>query len=172
MAHIEQSDGIYLFGDIERGAHQAHIISYSDVCMAGLGFFFEHSCKGFQCPTPGNPPKDTIFFFEAQAVILVVEATTCLPSVPACLLVYSDNSNTVDIFGSLCSLPPYNALLKFTVSLLIKFNISLRVMHIPGVDNGVADALSQFSNIQASAACPGITISTFQPLQVASGAEK
>ena len=89
----------------------------------------------------------------------VVDAVTCLPSISTCLLFFSDNSNTVNIFHSLCSLPPYNDLLKFTMSLLIKHNISLRVVYIPGVDNVVADSLSQFENTKAIDASPGLIIS-------------
>ena len=122
VGHVERSDGVYLFRDVEWGPHQADVISFSDACMSGLGFFFENSLEGFQCHIPGSPPKDTIFFFEALAVTLVVDAVTRLPAIPERLLIYSDNSNTVDIFHSLRSLPPYNDLLKFMVSLLIKFN--------------------------------------------------
>ena len=170
--HMQQSDGIHFFGDVEWGIHQADVTAFSDACMSGLGFFFQHSLEGFQCRAPSNPPKDTIFFFEALAVTSVIDAATRLPSVPARLLVYSDNSNTVDIFHSLRSLPPYNELLKFTVSLLIKFNISLRVVHVPGEDNGIADALSRFDNARAFTACPQLSISTFQPPRVALGQEK
>ena len=174
IAHMKQSDGVLLFGDMEWGSHQADITAYSDACLTGLGFFFEHSCEGFpsQCLTPGHPPKDTIFFFEALAVVSVIDTVTRLPSIPARLLIYSDNSYTVDIFHSLRSLPPYNNLLKFAVTLLIKFNISLRVVHIPRVDNGVADALSCFDNTRALAACPGLIISSFQTPRVVLGEEK
>ena len=68
--------------------------------------------------------------------------------------------------------PPYNELLKFMVSLLIKFNNSLRVVHIPGEDNGIADALSRFDNARAFTACPSLSISTFQPPRVALGQER
>jgi hypothetical protein len=172
LAHVKQSDGVYVFGDEEWEPHQADVTAYSDACMSGLGFFFQHSREGFQCPVPGNPPKDTIFYFEALAVVSIVDAVTRLPSVPTRLLIYSDNSNTVDIFHSLRSLPPYNGLLQFTVSLLIKFDISLRVLHVPGEDNGIADALSRFDNARAYAACPGLAISSFQPPRVALGLEK
>ena len=74
--HMQQSDGIHLFGDMEWGTHQADITSFSDACMSGLGFFFENSLKGFQCPVPCNPPTDTIFFFEALAVTSAVDAAT------------------------------------------------------------------------------------------------
>ena len=173
-SHVRQSDGVYLFENVDWDILQADIVAYSDACLSGLGFFFDHTKEGFQCVVPQSPPKDTIFYFEALAVVLVVDAVarpSTTQSTPVRLLIYSDNSNTVGIFHSLRSLPPYNDLLKFTVSLLIKHNISLRVMHVPGVNNIVADSLSQFENTKALAVCPGLTISCFQPPRVAMGQE-
>ena len=169
VSHVRRSDGMYLFEDVDWNVHQADITAFSDACMSGLGFFFENSREGFQCIVPQDPPRDTIFFFEALAVVSVVDAVTKLDHVPKRLLIFSDNTNTVDIFHSLRSLPPYNSLLKFTVSLLIEFNISLRVVHIPGVDNIIADSLSRFENTKAIAACPGLSISKFQPPRAAMG---
>ena len=131
--------------------HQADLVAYTDACLSGLGFYFERTAEGFQCQVPEHPPKDTIFYFEALAVVSVVDAVTRLPSIPSRLLVFSDNTNSVDIFHSLRSLPPYNGLLKFTVSLLIAHGISLRVVHVPGVDNSIADSLSRFENEKAPA---------------------
>ena len=170
-SHVRQSDGIYLFEDVDWDKERADVIAYSDACLSGLGFYFERSKEGFQCLVPDQAPKDTIFYFEALAVVSVVDAVTRLAVVPSRLLVYSDNTNTVDIFHSLRSLPAYNDLLKFTVSLLIKHDISLRVVHVPGVDNSVADSLSRFENTKAVAECPGLSISSFQPPRVALGLE-
>ena len=172
IAHVEQLDGVYLFRDVDWGAHQADVTSFSDACMSRLAFYFKHSREGFQCHVLGSPPKNTIFFFKALAVVSVVDAVTHLPSIPARLLIHSDNTNMVDIFHSLHSLPPYNDLLKFTVSLLIKYNISLWVVHMSGMDNEVTDTLSWFNNACASAACPGLSVSLFQPPRVALGQEK
>ena len=174
VSHVEQSDGVYLFGDVDWKAQDADVTAYTDACLSGLGFMLElsSSYQGFQCPLPGDSPKDTIFYFEALAVVSVLEAVTHLPLVPSRLLVYSDNSNTVDIFHSLRASPPYNSLLKFAVSILLKFNISLRVVHICGSDNVVADALSRFKNARAIIACPGLSISPFQPPHVTLGHER
>ena len=163
VSHVQSSDGVYLFEDVDWDASQAELVAYTDACLSGLGIFFERTAEGFQCLTPDSPPKDTIFFFEALAIVSVVDAVSRLPSIPSRLLIYSDNMNSVDIFHSLRSLPPYNNLLKFTVTLLLKHGISLRVVHVPGVDNGVADSLSRFENDRALSLCPGLTISGFQP---------
>jgi hypothetical protein len=172
VSHVKRSNGVYLFQDVDWGVHQADVIAYADACMSGLGFFLEHSREGFQSKIPHDPPRGTIFYFEALAVVSVIDAMAHLPSVPAHLLVFSDNTNTVDIFHSLRSLPPYNDLLRFAVSLLIEHDISLRVVHVPGVNNVVADSLSRFDNTRATDACPGLTISSFQPPRVAMGLAK
>jgi hypothetical protein len=169
LSHVRVSNGVYLFEDVDWNIHQADVTVYSDACLSGLGFFFEHSRNGYQCIIPRDPPKNTIYYFEALAVVSAVDAATRLTSVPARLLVFCDNTNTVDMFHSLRALPPYNDLLKFTVSKLIKFKISLRVAHISGIDNVVADSLSRFKNTQAIAECPGLTISDFQPPREAMG---
>ena len=148
--------------------HMHFQVLSTDACLFGLGFFLECSNEGFQCPIPQKSPKDTIFYFEALAVVSVVEAMTKLPSIPSPLLIFSDNSNTVNIFHSLRSLPPYN-LLKFMVSILVKHRISLHVLHVPGVENQMADALSQFENAKAVNSSPGLSISSFQPPRVALG---
>ena len=169
LSHVRSSNGVYLFETVDWDLQEADITAYSDACMTGLGFFLERSREGFQCIVPQDPPKDTIFYFEALAVVSVVDAVTQLPTIPSRLLIFSDNTNTVDIFHSLRALPPYNDLLKFTVSLLLKYDISLRVVYTPGVDNVIADSLSRFENTRAVAACPGLSISNFQPPRIAMG---
>ena len=169
VSHVQSSDGVYLFEDVDWDVNQADLIAFSDACLSGLGYFFERSAEGFQCHVPESPPKDTIFFFEALAIVSVVDAASRLPSVPSRLLIFSDNTNSVDIFHSLRSLPPYNNLLKFTVTLLIAHGISLRVVHVPGDDNGIADALSRFENDRARSLCPRLAISNFEPPREALG---
>ena len=171
VSHVRQSDGVYLFEDIDWSAQRADVTAYTDACLSSLAFFFENSKEGYQCQVPQNTPKDSIFYFEALAVVSVIDAVTRLPNIPTRLLIFTDNTNTVDIFHSLQSLPPYNELLKFTVSILLKFNISLRVVYVPGVNNVIADSLSRFENTKAIAACPGLSISTFQPPRLTMGPE-
>jgi hypothetical protein len=171
VMHIQNSDGVYLFENVDWDVSQADMTAYSDACLSGLGFFFENLGEGFQCLVPQRPPKDTIFYFEALAVASVVDAATRLSPIPTRLLVFTDNTNTVDIFHSLRCLPPYNDLLKITVSTLIKYGISLRVIHVPGVKNSIADALSRFDNAKATDLCPHLSISKFQPPRVAMGHE-
>jgi hypothetical protein len=170
ISEVKISDGVHLFEDIDWLAEDADLTAIGDACLSGMGYYFENSRKGFQCVLPYDAPKHTIFYFEALVVVSIVNAVTHMSNIPSKLLVLSDNSNTVDIFQSLRCKPAYNDLLKFTVSLLLRHRISLRVVHVPGVDNIVADALSRFENERAIAACQGLQISTFQPPRVTMGA--
>lgn len=75
-SHVQNSDGVYLFENVDWDAQQADVIAYSDACLSGLGFFFERSKEGFQCLIPEAPPKDSIFYFEALTVVSVMDAVT------------------------------------------------------------------------------------------------
>ena len=78
-------------------------------------------------------------------------------------IIYTDNSNTVDIFSSLRALPPYNHLLKTAVDILNLGRHDMRVLHVPGVDNAVADALSRADFQRAITLIPDLKVATFEP---------
>ncbi|KAE9382548.1 hypothetical protein BT96DRAFT_845376, partial [Gymnopus androsaceus JB14] len=69
---------------------------------------------GFFSPIPCNPPKDTIFFFEALCVLSAVHWYCCTMRADSSLTqrlrltVFTDNMNTVNIFDSLKAEPSYN----------------------------------------------------------------
>ena len=48
----------------------------------------------------------------------------------------------VDMFNTLCAQPLYNPLLITTIEILLHSKTHLRVFHVPGDENIVADALS------------------------------
>ena len=160
---MKELDGIYIFEDIDWPAEEAEITASGDACLLGLGYFLEDTCEGFQCILPTDCPRDTIFYFKALVVVSIVTAASRMSSVPSKLLVFSNNENTVNIFHSLRCKPPYNDLLKFTVNILLEHHISLRVVYIPGTDNVVANTLSRFENARAYAACPALSITSFEP---------
>jgi hypothetical protein len=77
-------------------------------------------------------------------------------------VIHTDNRNTVDIFTSLRALPDYNSILRTSVDLLYAGNHDLRVLHIPGVQNEVADALSRRDYTRAWCLRPDLEISEFE----------
>lgn len=146
--------------------------------MSGMGFWIPELLLGFHALVPSSPPKDTIFFWEALCVVAALEwfcvTMRADESLTARLRVTikTDNSNTVALFDSLHALPAYNSLLRNAVDLLITHDVDVRVLHIPGSDNVVADAISRSRFADACAHAPGLLIRTFQPPSAALGAAK
>lgn len=101
VSHVRELNGVYLFQEIDWSLESADVVAYADACMSGMGFFMQYSQEGYQCMVPSDPLRDTIFYFEALAVVSVVNAVSQLSPTPARVLVYTDNTNTVDIFHSL-----------------------------------------------------------------------
>ncbi|KAJ3759469.1 hypothetical protein EV360DRAFT_24937, partial [Lentinula raphanica] len=135
-----------------------------------MGFWSPDTNEGFTAIVDQESPMaHLIFYWEALTVLAAVEWTASLPGKkgsrerPLRLTVRSDSSNSVDIFNSLSALPLYNTILTRTVDILIEHHIDLRVIHIPGSENTVADALSRSDFELAQALQPGLSIQPFQP---------
>jgi hypothetical protein len=86
------------------------------------------------------------------------------------IAIYTDNSNTVDLFNTLHAQPLYNPLLITAVNLLLDHGVDLRVFHIPRQDNIVADALSRFRFDTVALYAPSLQIFKFQPPRLKLGA--
>jgi hypothetical protein len=152
-----------VFKATDWAADEANLTVYRDASGIGMGLYFIELRTSSQSALPLGPPKDIIFYFKALAVLSIVKEACSHIQIPKCLIVFSDNMNTIDIFHSLRAKPSYNVILKPMVSLLLQHNIDLCVIHVPRADNIIADALSRFQNSQALDACPGLTISALHP---------
>ena len=110
-----------------------------------MGFWYPELSIGFYSPTPSYENPDLIFYFEALCVhsaLFDAHRRTEIKGTGR-FVIHTDNSNTVDIFSTFRALPPYNHLLKTAVDVLNLGDNNMRVLHIPGADNAVADALSR-----------------------------
>lgn len=163
LTHLEKSDGVHLFKSLSWDPSSADVVIYCDACPEGMGFWYPAFHEGYYAPTPVNVPTDVIFYFESLCVLSALHHVQSKVPRGSKILIYTDNSNTVDIFRTLRCLPPYNHLLKSAVDVLIANDFSLRVLHVPGEQNVIADALSrvQFSVILGRQ--PNIKLFTFNP---------
>ena len=128
-----------------------------------MGFWYPSSQLAFYSPTPPNPDSSSIFYFEALCVLCALSDAVPRLDRPARVVIYMDNLNSVQMFNSLSCLPAYNHLLRRCVDILLANEVQLRVLHIPGEQNIVADALSRCQFSSALASVPELSISPFQP---------
>ena len=171
--HISNSNGIHMLKSVEWSPYDrmaSTLIAYSDASALGMGIWFLGEYAGFQCRLPAEGPKDLIFFYESLAICSAFH----LGATYGCdrIAVYSDNTNAMDMFASLCAKPAYNAILMSAVDFGINNTISTKVYFVPGKQNIIADYLSRFRNAKALQLAPKMRINSFQPPRDAMGALK
>ena len=162
---LRRYSGVRLLKSVYWGIEDATLTIFCDACPDGMGFWYPDLGLAFYSQTPRHEHPDLIFYFEALCVhsaLFDAHRRTTLTGTGR-FLIYTDNSNTVDIFSSLRALPPYNHLLKTAVDVLCEGDNDLRVLHVPGVDNAVADALSRNDFQRALDSVPDLRIQSFEP---------
>ena len=162
-AKLDESSGVRLFKSTMWEVNEATCIAETDACPQGFAFWYPGLGLGFATTTPRDTPSSQIIFYEALAVLSVLDdARYRFPS-GSKLVIYCDNSVTVAMFNSLRALPEYNCILKAAVDILLQKDFQLRVLHISGERNDIADALSRADFMKALRLNPGLIIKTFQP---------
>jgi hypothetical protein len=173
---VESSTGVHFFKTVEwdpRNASSGAITILTDASLAGIAFYVPELKLGFQARLPAGASREHIFFFEAFAVCSAFHYfADMMDRKVDRLVVYSDNTNTVDIFDSLRAIPPYSRILISAITKVLDNHIDFRVLHIRGVDNSISDALSRYLNDLAISLCPGLVIREFEPPLDALGAIK
>jgi hypothetical protein len=151
---------------------ESHALTiFTDASAHGMAIYIPSLKLALQCPLPPLASEKHIFFFEALAVCSAFHSVTSLIESPHRLVIYSDNTNTVDIFNSLRASAPYNQLLISAMNVVLDHNIDFRVLHVRGIDNPIADAISRFKNDLAVSLCSGLVIRSFEPPRDALGVD-
>ena len=169
-SQIKINSGVFLLRASDWNPSDADTVIYCDACLDGMGFWYPVNGDAFYSRVPLDVPSHLIFYYEALCVLCALEDAVSHLTSPSRIAIYTDNSNTVDIFNSLRCLPAYNGILKRAVSLLMSTDHQLRVFHIPGEHNDIADALSRQSFAKAILARPDMHIHQFEPPQMMLGA--
>ena len=168
--HIKNSTGVHLFKSLTWAPESADVVIFCDACPDGMGFWYPVSKEGYYAPTPVNSPSNAIFYYEALCVVSALHHAQSKVRPGSKILIYTDNANTVDMFRSLRCLPAYNPLLKSAVDVLIKHDLSLRVLHVPGENNVIADALSRIQFSVALQKEPCLRLYDFNPPEMVGSA--
>jgi hypothetical protein len=168
---IKNSDGVHLFKSFMWTPSSADFIIFCDTCPEGMGYWYPVSKDGYYAPTPVDAPSNAIFYFETLCVVSALHHVQSKAPRGSKILIYTDNANSVDVFRSLRCLPPYNRLLKTAVDILIKNDFSLRVLHVPGEQNIIADALSRVRFLVALQHEPCLNFFNFNPPEMVGSAK-
>ncbi|KAJ7044839.1 hypothetical protein C8F04DRAFT_1207029 [Mycena alexandri] len=146
--HVRNSTGVHLLESLDWEPPDADIVAYCDASLKGLGIYFPLLGVGYQSKPPKAAPDNRIFYYEAFCICW------CLHEISRLVTIWTDSSNTYDMFNSLRALPLYNEILKSSIDVLIDNDFKLRVVLLPGKKNVVADALSRWKNADAIAYHP------------------
>lgn len=167
LQHLQESPGVFLLDSIAWSSDEAELIIITDASLTGIGMWSPTVDIGYHAPVLTCVQSMHIFFHEAFVVCCAIHwaAQMCEASLVPIrnVVVYTDNTNTVDIFNSLKAQGVYNSLLKFAVNILMSHEFDLRVLHIPGSDNTVADLLSRQWVDEVLQVQPQLRLSTLIP---------
>jgi hypothetical protein len=108
--HMEHLPGVLLLESLDWSPETAEdvVTIYTNALLAGIAYWFLEINFGFQLRLPHDAPLGSIFFFEALAVCSAIHALADTDPIPQHVAIFTDNTNTVDIFNSLRASAPYN----------------------------------------------------------------
>lgn len=155
--------GVRLLKSMVWEVNDATCVAETDACPQGFAFWYPNLHLGFTTSTPLDTPPSQIIFYEALAVLSVLDDARWRFPPGSKIMIFCDNSVTVAMFNSLRALPEYNCILKAAVDILLTCEFQLRVLHIAGERNCVADALSRSDFMKALHLDPELTIRNFEP---------
>ena len=162
---VEKLSGVRLLKSCMWEPEEATCVAKTDACPLGVAFWYPDLGLGFSSSTPRGTVATQITFYEALAVLSVLDDARLRFPPESKILIYTDNFTSVAMFNSLKALLEYNCILKAAVDILLGMRFRLRVLHIAGEDNVVADALSRSEFMRALRERPGLSIRCFEPFR-------
>lgn len=170
---FEAANGFFLMKSRIWGPSSADLVIFCDASLTGMGFWCPRFNAGFLTiglpPAPSHLLDHNIYWFESLCVLSTLLWAASLPRRPSRLAIFTDNLNTVQVFASLRAYGAYNDIIRYACSVLILTHIDLRVWHILGDRNIIADALSRQMLHVVRNYYPTIQLSTFIPPRLSMG---
>jgi len=163
--HIQSSPGINVLTSTAWNISNADTTVFCDASLKGLGFWYPELSLGFFTPVNFQIPHGTgIYFLEALCIASAIHNFKAYLSTTTAVI-FTDSENTIDMFNSLHTTPPYNPILTSAVDEIIEHPYNVCVLHIDGDKNDVADALSHRQFDHGHQLVPDLLIEEFSPPQ-------
>lgn len=148
------SSGVRFTDSLQWPDTDADMVAWTDA--SGVGLSFVYAGNGFTYRTktaPASAPTIDIFWREMLAILSLVHYVGSFTKPPRRLLVHS-----------LDSVAAFNSLVLLGVAeVILRTGIDLRVRHIPGKDNIMADLLSRNLLQDFGRQFPSYRVRTFEP---------
>ncbi|KZV79148.1 hypothetical protein EXIGLDRAFT_581905, partial [Exidia glandulosa HHB12029] len=122
-----------------------------------LGFWIPDQLIGFFA----RRDEPSIIFNESLCVLSALDWASAQEPRPARIAVFTDSLDSVHMFRSLKAGPLFNPIILASCQLQLERSVSFRAFHVPGLQNGVADALSRNRLDLATQLAPGLRIRPF-----------
>ena len=139
-----------------------------------MGFWYPFITEpmAFCSLVPFGIPSQYIFYYEALCILSALFHKLHLLPMGSQILIFTDNTNTVNIFYTLHTLPAYNCILKSAVDILLEFNHQLQIRYVPSDQNGIANLVLHCQFSWALTLCPDLHISSSEPPHLPLGEPK
>jgi len=135
---LEQCSGRFLLKSGRWHPDTADLTFYTDACPTGLGVFAPGLNRGFHATFV---TVLAIYYAEALAVLCALKIGASRGAKK--IVIFTDSMLTVQLFSSHRPTPELVPIISEAISIMMQYDISLQVLHIRGVDNYIADALSR-----------------------------
>lgn len=162
--HLISLQGTHIMSCTIWNPEDADVTIFVDVCLEGMGFWYVNSTEGFYSPVPMSTPSHHIFYYKALCTASALQDVISQHPTTLDIIIYSDSTNTVDMFSSLCTTPPFNHILLLATDIVLKKNVDLCILHIPGADNVITDTILCLNISAVLDIIPDFQLSYFQPV--------
>lgn len=131
-----------------------------DACPTGLGIWVPKTNKGYTLRLP--PPSRDIYWAELAAVTYVIMIAH--DDKARHIVIFTDSHNVVDLFNSHRANNTVRVLFKKSIDLMLTNDLDVKVKHIPGERNVIADSLSRNNLNLAKDKLANLEISELPPM--------
>lgn len=118
---------------------KADCLYFCDACPSGLGIWNTKSNEGFYYILP--PPSRDIYWAELASVVTAILMSR--DDKAQKVLIFTDSENVVNLFSSHRAIDLVRLMFKTAVEVMLLDNIDIKVKHVSGDRNIIADLLSR-----------------------------